>query len=217
MRAKRIRGHRRRWRQIETWEELYKKLDLSALKQSERTIARICVHPWNSLSVTNSKIPEPKGETRDRILLGLTGIYTSWKSQLDIIGEPYYLKIWLFEPQLSMSQVVCAIGGSIDFYKNTFSVPHAVKPFNPVPYGKLVDRLEQFEWEHRIHEEHILNTDLFPADAIRNSQDDSKVKRAILKRPHRVTHLIDPIDGATRVYSFRLGNVWLGEIRHGVQ
>lgn len=187
------------------------------MKQVERTIARIGVHPWNSLSVTNSIVPEPKGETRDRILLGLTGIYTSWKSQLDTIGEPYYLKIWLFEPQFSMSQVVCAVGGSIDFYRNTFSVPQVAKPFTPIRYGKLADRLKQFEWEHRINEEHILNTDLFPVDAIRNSQYDSKEKRAILKRPHRVAHLIDPKAETATVYSFRLGDVWLGEIWHGIR
>jgi hypothetical protein len=129
MKTKKIRGHKRIWKDIEKWKNANLKLDLEHLKQNERDYAKIGVYPFSAISLTNSQIPEPKTKTKKRILNGLLDIYDSWKNQLDQLNEPYYLKIWLFEPRFSKSQVVCAIGNSIDFYKNTFIFPENTRKF----------------------------------------------------------------------------------------
>src|SRR5690554_4737715 len=93
MRSRKIRGHKRRWNDIEKWINNHKDLNLDYLKDYKRDYAKIRVHPWSGLALTNSTIPEPKRETRKRITSGLIEIYDSWKITLDKLGEPYYLKI----------------------------------------------------------------------------------------------------------------------------
>ena len=66
------------------------KLYLENLKQNERDYAKIWVHPFSGISLTNSQIPEPKTETKKRILNGLLDIYESWKNQLDKLNEPIH-------------------------------------------------------------------------------------------------------------------------------
>lgn len=109
MRTKKIRGHRRQWTHIDAWIDANKQLNLENVKRNGRDHAKIWVHPWSGITVTNSQIPEPKRETKRRIIKGLIAIYEGWKASLDQLNEPYYLKIWLYEPRLSKSQVVCAI------------------------------------------------------------------------------------------------------------
>ncbi len=108
MKTKKIRGHKRRWHDIDQWVEYHKNLSLDYLKEYQRDYAKIRAHPWSGISLTNSQTPEPKGLTKTKILNGLIEIYNSWKIELDELDEKYYLKIWLFEPRFSSSQVVCA-------------------------------------------------------------------------------------------------------------
>ncbi|MBE0640389.1 MAG: hypothetical protein IH599_00025, partial [Bacteroidales bacterium] len=146
MRKKKIRGHKRRWKEIENWR--LDNLDLNLtdylLNERDRYYAKIRVHPWSGLSLTNSMTPEPTRKTKQKILKGLLDIYEDWKNQLDKLGQPYYLKIWLFEPRFSQSQVVCAIGNNVDFYENTFFKPEKNKVLNADNYGELKGRLESF-------------------------------------------------------------------------
>jgi hypothetical protein len=67
------------------------------------------------------------------------------------LGKPYYLKIWLFEPELSKSQVVCAVGSYADFYDNTFSKPEIEKGFEDSAYYKTIEGLHAFNWQHYVN------------------------------------------------------------------
>jgi hypothetical protein len=159
VKTKKIRGHRRRWNDIDQWVTTHKNLDLDYLKEYQRDYAKIRVHPWSGISLTNSQTPEPKGQTKTKILSGLIEIHDSWKRELDQLGENYYLKIWLFEPRFARSQVVCAIGDYLDFYENTFFKPDESKKFNPAKYGQLKDEIENFNWEYRLDEDHFDNSE----------------------------------------------------------
>jgi len=54
MRSKKIRGHKRRWNDIEKWINNYKHLNLDYLKDYKRDHVKIRVHPWSGLALTNS-------------------------------------------------------------------------------------------------------------------------------------------------------------------
>ncbi len=155
MKKRKIRGHKRRWSDIENWIENNKYLDIDYLKDYKRDYAKIRVHPWSSISPTNSIIPEPKKETKRKIVNGLIEIYDSWKLALDKLGEPYYLKLWIFDQRFSNSQVVCAIEEEIDFYKDTFYKPDSPKTFKYNNYGTLEKVMQEFEWDYRIDEDHF--------------------------------------------------------------
>ena len=70
MKTKKIRGHNRIWKDIEKWKKANLKLDLENLKNYERDYTKIWINPFSRISLTNSRIPEPKGETKERILNG---------------------------------------------------------------------------------------------------------------------------------------------------
>ena len=173
MRIKKIRGHRRIWNKVENWRKANLKLDLEYLKQNERDHAKIWVHPFSGISLTNSQNPEPKAETKKRILNGLIDIYESWKNQLEELNEPYYLKIWLYEPRFSKSQVVCAFGNSIDFYNTSFNSPENPKEFKTESYGNIKNRLENFKWENHLDQEFLFSIDL-------GNPEDYENEKAIL-------------------------------------
>ena len=214
MKTKKTRGHKRIWNDIEKWKNANLNLDVDKLRQYEKNYVKIWIHPFSSISLTNSIYPEPKAETKKRILNGLIDIYESWEQQLNKLNEPYYLKIWLFMPRFSKSQVVCSIGNSIDLYKNTFSTPENVIPFKNNYIGIIKNRMETFSWEHRIDEEFLDNTEIGnPEDyaTLKDYQENKKWLEAKLKKPHRKTIYKNPIGDLTESYAFKLGEVWLGE------
>ena len=68
MKVKKIRGHKRIWADIEKWRSSNLIFDIENLKSRERDYAKIWIHPFSGYSMLNSQFPEPKGETRKRIL-----------------------------------------------------------------------------------------------------------------------------------------------------
>ena len=214
MRQKKIRGHHRRQKQIDSWRLDNMSFDLTdyLLNEQDRYYAKIRVYPWNGISVTNSVIPEPTRKTKQKIVSALLDIYENWKSQLDKLGQPYYLKLWLFEPHFSQSQVVCAIGDSIDFYENTFYKPDNVKVLRLDNYGILKTRLNEFNYEHRLDEVHYDNTEIGDPELYASIDDFEATKqwfKKLLSKPHRTVKFKEPIGEITESYSFKKGDIWL--------
>ena len=214
MRFKKIRGHNRRQKDIRIWRNNNISLDLTGyiLKEYDRYHAKIRVHPWSGISLTNSAIPQPSRKTKLEILSGLLDIYDNWKEQLDNLGQPYYLKLWLFEPHFSKSQVVCAIGDSIDFYENTFHKPEKEKELHLDNYSSLRKRLEKLKLDYRFDEDYYTNDEV-GSPSIYSSQkafeETQKWFSQLLKKPHRTTRINNPNIDATEVYSFKRGEIWL--------
>ena len=209
MRTKKIRGHTRIWKDIEKWKKANLKLNLENLKQYERDYVKIWVHPYSGISLTNSRNPEPKGETKKRILNGLFEIYENWKRQIEELNEPYYLKIWFFESRLSKSQVVCAVGDSIVSYQNTFNIPNNEKEFKQELIGVIINRTEKFKWINGLDEKIMFSSDIGNPEDYENQKmylEDKKRFNNKLKKKHTRKTLKD----GTVSYVFEIGNVWIG-------
>ncbi|MBK8806016.1 MAG: hypothetical protein IPO21_04945 [Bacteroidales bacterium] len=215
MRQKKIRGHKRRWKGIENWrlDNLDFNLTDYLLNERDRYYAKIRVHPWSGITLTDSVTSEPTRKTKQKMLNGLLDIYEDWKNQLDKLGQPYYLKIWLFEPRFSQSQVVCAIGDSIGFYENNFFKPESEKIFNAKTYGQLKNRLQKLNWDYRLDEDNYDNTEVGEPENYVSRQDYEYTKKwfaKILKKPHRTFKFKEPIGETIESYSFKRGHLWLG-------
>ncbi|MEO5910883.1 MAG: hypothetical protein ABIP95_08340 [Pelobium sp.] len=215
MRKKKIRGHNRQHRQIDIWQLENLSFDLKAylLNEGERYVAKIRVHPWNGLSLINSDTPQPKGKTKQKMLNGLLDIYENWKNQLEQLGQPYYLKVWLFEPRFSKSQVVGAIGGNIGFYENIFYKPETDKILRFTNCEKLKIKLSNLNWEYLLDEDHYDNTEVGEPEQYASNQDYLDHRKwfdELLKKPHRKEKLKQPIGDAKESYSFKRGDLWLG-------
>jgi hypothetical protein len=215
MRFKKIRGHKRRWKQIEAWRLNNTSLFLAdyLLNTSDRYYLKIRIFPWNGFTHNNSAIPQPNGKTKQLFINALIDIYNDWKVQLDILGQPYYLKIWLYEPNFADSQIVCAIGDSIEFYDTTFLEGDDEKTLDLKQYGALASKMQKLQWKHYIDEEHYENSFVGTPEIYATLKDYNETLRwfsRTMKKPHRTTLLDTPTDTYFEFYSFEKGNVWLG-------
>lgn len=213
MKFRKVRGHKRRWKSIERWIENDKHLDLEYLKENECDYSKIAVNPWNCISFSDCMIPEPKRDSKQRIISGLIEIYNSWKISLDNLQEPYYLKIWLFNQRFSNSQVVCAIGNRQNYYENLFYKPECVKELNSDSFGIIKDKIIQFDWDYRLDEEHLDFCDL-KLPFIANNEELIEIEKnrieKLLKKSHRVSQYDEPIEDIKEYYSFKIGDIWIG-------
>lgn len=212
MKLQKIRGQKRRSKQIKRWTNNNLPLNIPILSKYKKDHIDIIVHPWCDISIINSKIPEPKGKNKAEILSGLLDIYDSLKLELDSMGGDYYLKIWLYEPRFSKSQVVWAVEDKLNFYDNSFFKSDSEKGLKFSNYGPIANRLIGYKWEAYIdemilEEDHIGN----PQDYI--SQKDyietAKWFQRTMKKSHRVIDFSDN-DEERKFYCFPQGKVWIG-------
>lgn len=209
MKTKKIRGHKRIWQEINKWKNTYLQLDLENLKVNERDYVKIWIHPYNGLTLTNSQHPEPRAETKKRILNGLFDIYENWQNQLNTLNQPYYLKIWLYEQRFTKSQVVCAIGNSLDFYIKTFNTPTDDKVHSHNYTGDLKNRIDSFNWDHHLDEDFMLSTDIGNPEDYDNQIEYLEDLQWFNKRLKK-NHIKKTLKDGTECYSFEMGNVWVG-------
>jgi hypothetical protein len=213
LRKRKNRGHNRLQKQIDNWRLDNLALNIDYIKRNERGHIDIVVHPWCDIPIINSWFPEPNGKTKQKILSGLLDIYESWKKQLDNLNEPYYLKIWLYEQRFSKSEVVCALGSSLDYYRNVFYKPDYIKRLNPNSYGSLANRVSKFKWDFYLDEDIHDNTtvgDQSLYESARSFEETKKWFNKLLKKPHRTEKLKEKIEDVDELYFFKRGNVWVG-------
>ena len=213
MKTKKIRGYNRVLQNIEYWKIENEILDLENLFSQHRDYAKIWVEPYSTISLLNSKYPEPKGKIRAKILRGLLDIYTSWKTALDTLNQEYYLKIWLYDMRFSKSQVVCAIGPFLDFYDSTFYKPEKQREINLDSFGIHKKRMENLNWEYAFDEEHYNNTSIGEIEDYESDKDFYDTRRWFknrLKKPHRKLIEDNPNSEIKEYYSFKQGGIWIG-------
>lgn len=205
-----VRGHKRRWKAISSWVERNKDLDLIYVQKHGRDYVKFRLHPWGSLNLGKSKTSPPKHKTRKLIIDGLLDIYISWKKSLDSLGQPYYLKIWLYEPHLPQSQIVCAIGDYISYYDNVFPLAQNQKEFPNSNYQSHINSFKHFSWSLGIDEYFIEDfrsqPNFFKNDII--YLQEKKWLESQLDKPHRTIG-----NNAPFTYAFPQGNVWIGELK----
>lgn len=145
---KKIRGEKRRIRHIHRWGQQNLTLDMDELKEHQREYVKFWVSPWSRISITNSVYPEPDGKYRALLLHYLVEIYQSWHKRLSATYNDFYLQIWLFENELSHSQVVCAVNERRDFYEDMFPVIDD-KGINASQHylAETAESLDKFTWK----------------------------------------------------------------------
>ena len=203
---KTIRGHKRIWKDIDAWKERYSRISAENL---DRKYVKVWVYPYYDYTFSNSDLLEPKRETRRRILNGLLDIHDAWQKELDTLKQPYYLKIWLFEPRFSLSQVVCAVGEWTDYYDNTFFRPESPKSFPLQNYGNLQDRLKDFSWEHGLDEAWIDENSIGTPGEFVSEAEFYANRRWVKRKLEGPLRKMANEEGET--FFFKMGNVWIGE------
>jgi len=212
MKFKKIRGSKRRSRQIEKWRNSHLELNLVKVKNKGYDYVKIWVRPWDNLRYINRNYIGPNKIVRDQILNALLDIYQSWDEQLKIIGKPYYLKIWLFDPRFSSSQVVCAIGQKIEYYETLFYSDMKTTEF-PTDKFLKVERLSQFDFEVYLDEEVHDDNDFPERKFYQSNSDYTYDQRYLSKLKNGKARINEIISNGEKYneYFVKKGNVWVGE------
>ncbi|MGL9727032.1 hypothetical protein [Enterococcus sp. DIV0756] len=116
-RRQKIRGWKRRVKEIDHWKTSNMSLDLGLLEEYSRDYVKLGSLSFYSLF---RKYDLPSWYKR-LIVQALVDVFDSWKQTLDELDEPYYLKIWIFDKDILHSQVVASYREKLNFYENTFA------------------------------------------------------------------------------------------------
>jgi len=210
MKPRKIRGNSRLQKQVLGWIAGASFIDMNFLFENKYWYADLIVYPWCDISIIKSEIQEPKSATRNLIISALEEIYNNWKLQLDKLNEPYYLKIWLYEPRVSKSQVVCAIGERIEYYNNNFVSVNVIRKKSDF-CNKLSS---EFEWDSFEDSQIWSEEDLCsPIELYRNIEDYNESLRFLvkIKKANYKTLKIDTLDGSDTLHVQPKGVIWIGD------
>lgn len=200
---KKVRGLRGKVKRIEKWRNRFINLDIEKLQKHGVDYVKLWIAPFYNLYRINNfecghKNP-PNWYSR-LILRSMIDIYRSWEKSLKELGEPYYLKIWLYDPHFINSQIVAAVGDKIDYYTGLFEPDDNNRQF---PYEKYkingID-LTEFIWLLKKDQYIVYSSDFI---------DDEKYLQHIKKKAYKIRNE-KILDTDETCYYVREGDVWIG-------
>ena len=188
---KKVRGWKRRLRELERFRLAHRELDVDALRRNEVAYVKLLLDPWSRL------VPrDPPVWFGRRVLAAFLDILRSWHGALEATGEPYYLRLWLFDPRFHRTQVVAAMGDRIRWYEKSFEPAAGAPPLPPPHLGDPAYDLAALEWEP------CRDTDVLLED---DAADERELARIRL-RASRVEYA----SWGQPLFLFDRGLVWLG-------
>ncbi|HEY4430695.1 MAG TPA: hypothetical protein VGN87_06615 [Paenibacillus sp.] len=200
---KKIRGWKRRIKEIEQWKQRHIDLDIERLCRNNRYHVKLWIDPFYRLTRRNP----PMWYSR-LILESMIEVYQSWSLQMKRINEPFYLKIWLYNPNFINSQIVVAFRECLNFYDNTFDKSNDNKEFPSHLYGRILG-LQEFKWELAIDSDDYWFSEL-QEDIDLGFRTDKDIE--VIKNKAYKYETVKLSFGEDTVYNVRVGDVWLGEI-----
>jgi hypothetical protein len=210
-RMKKIRGQRRLKKRIEKWRIDNLLPNLEQINENHYDYVKIWINPFHNLRYKERNYIGPRSENRTLILNALLDIYDNWDLELKKMGIPYYLKIWLYEPRFTSSQVVCGITDRIKHYENVFTNNPSKSAFPLERYVMIKNRLDQFEWKAAMDEE-IIENDFWPKKQYLYESEyyySQRLYRKFDKRNVKKEELNDDSRKVIRYYVPK-GNIWIG-------
>lgn len=199
---KKTRGMRKKAKNLILWADYHKKLNIDSLIKYHKEYVKIWIYPFYRLyQITPNKVGKknPKNRFRKQVFYQLIEIYLAWQEELNQLNQPYYLKIWLGDPEFMDSQVVAAIDSEIEYYNKIFKTNETDKDFLFRIQHPLID---QFKWERCWNGYYVWESDLDTIEEI------NKVRHQAVEINEHI------IDGKTeKSYFIPTGDMWVGSIQ----
>ncbi|ODG97132.1 hypothetical protein A4S05_01750 [Nostoc sp. KVJ20] len=191
---KKIRGWKKQIRKINYWKNYNLTLDVTKLHKSQRDYVKVTIDPWYRLVRRNPPI------WYNRLILeALIEIYLNWHKTLQESGEPFYLKIWLFEHHFINSQVVAATGDWIVGYNNTFTKSNEKRAFPFEKYKIHNFSLENFQWELHVEENYFY-------------EKIDQLSEAEINKIKQKAYRSGFLQNGDRYFAIKTGDVWIGTL-----
>lgn len=190
---KKVRGWKRRIKQINKWGE---DIQVPNIERFTQTRARCVYRRCTIAPFYNAKKKHPPTWFYKLIIAKFITAYHTWKRIFDDLGIPYDLQLWLYNPSFIHSEIVC---WKVDEFNQCMKFnweSDLVKSFPYDTFGSNTS-LSDFDWvladEEHVHFESDFDYADFTADDLLN---DGYVKK--VQRENEV------------YYAKRLGDIWIG-------
>lgn len=213
MRSKKLRGLKRRQKNIDQWFEGHQHIDLEILKQSKYYYCKAKVDPWSNL---HYDVDYPSNYRR-QLFSHLLSIYELWKKQLEDNFDNFYLAIWVNDRRFIDSQVVSAIGDRAEHYQHMWNLHESTLNFPTALFNNETERISAFNWESTDDEDLVFESeyhDLRIEDYLspEDYYEDLKSYRKLVSS-NTPTRTIPTEDGVEKVYVLKKGNKWIGKLK----
>jgi hypothetical protein len=192
---KKIRGWKRRIKEIDRWFEAYKMPDLDRFKARGEAYVKIRISPWNLVCER-----VPSNWYFRLIARKLVLIHDLWKDIFESEQIPYDLQIWLNYPNTIRSQIVCAKVDSYGETRDDYYRKSVRNEMLPQMWADSMQELKKFSWQQYDDEDF----------AFKNLQylDKQEIEELLGLGFKEDEIIIDGVED-TR-YSKKVGNVWIG-------
>ncbi|MGY5353548.1 hypothetical protein [Wenyingzhuangia sp. IMCC45467] len=154
-----------------------------------------------------------KGELRKLVIETLLKTYFEWKHELDKLNKDYYLAIWLYNPRMLKSEVVCAIEEKIPYYENeAFLNSKKKNEFNLNLSENLSTELQHFTWNRKTDMDSIHEWEInFPKEEYQHKEQYYKDQK-LYKRVIQKEFYVAVVDNE-KIYFYPKGDVWIGKMK----
>lgn len=201
---KKIRGWKRRIKQIEQWKQRHIDLNIEQLCRNNRDYVKLWIDPFYRLTRRNP----PMWYSR-LIFRAMIEVYSSWYQGLKQLNEPFYLKVWLHHPHFINSQIVVAFRECLDFYNKTFDKSNENKSF-PTGLCEGTLPLSHFDWALHIDSDQYLLSEL--QEDLNLGYRTQKDIECIKKKAYKIDSI--NLSGIfDTVFNVKVGHVWVGEMK----
>lgn len=202
---KKTRGLSSKVKRIEKWKTENITLDLDLLTKQNKLYVKLWIPPfYNLYTISKNKVghKNPPNWFNKIILEAMIDVYKSWEEKLKELGKPYYLKIWLYDPDFINSQIVVALDYNIDYYNSLFEKDERKKKFSENKYKLDNIQIGDFNWQ--CHKDQYI---VFESEHIY----DKEYLKYVRKRAYKIEEM--QISGQKETcYYIREGNVWIGSL-----
>jgi hypothetical protein len=203
---KKVRGYKRYFKNIQNSFLKDSRLDLNFLNQEK----------YFNFQFEDKYGPKVglKGKGRKFVIENLVQIFNDWDVKLKKMDCDYYLAIWLYDPRLELSEIVCAIDSKIEYYKNeAFLISEKTNVFNPYKFNPFANQLVEFNWKRKVDLESTFEWEIgWPIEGYEREKDYYSDQRFYNKLKKNPFHTAENKDG--KIYFQNKGDIWIGNKTH---
>jgi hypothetical protein len=194
---KKIRGWKRRIRQVERWGESIKQpyLNYFISNRDSHTYNRCYLYPFYSLDKRHPPLWFYK-----LILSKFIAAYFDWEKAFNKIGLPYDLQLWLYDPAYIRSEITCYRTNEEGERRRFAWESMLEKPFPYDQFASPLFDLEQFDWILADDEDVIWEDDL----DINETTDTQLIGEGFIRKEASDNEVY---------FAKRVGDIWMGRPR----
>jgi hypothetical protein len=189
---KKLRGQTRRFKAVEAWKKEEIVLSLHWLEKADYVSAKMPNGLWRGSR--HSRSIAPPHHWQQWFVNAMLEIHDAWQQQLEALGKPYYLAVWVMLPDFQDSQVVASIGQRLHFYDNIFDRSRVLQ--KPLPNHLETGGLH---WEHGLRVK----------DVFQEMDEVTTWDARTRQRLERATFATEALEDDTRILYFS-DHVWIG-------